>query len=393
MTVNLNYKMRYIILFVLSLMSAISASSMPNEINSISCSMSVDDEYQQFRKQGDDLFKTGQYDKALNKYLSCLEVPGFERDVYAITQVKVCKKAIELKREVMQNLDKSLDVLGTSSGMKNGIIKDSLFISQLEVGFSSFQALLKLNPDDASMRELAFTYWSAKGNQAMNKRNWEEAKGYFERALSYKFDGNIDKKLARSNKMSAEASSLSKSELQSNENKMIQESTPQGDVKGVDRNKEDGDDLYTGEKQKSLSGKTSSESDLKNLKGEVDGGVIRPPFLKVPPAKTSSKLTPLKIGLGGVAAIGFTTALSLNGGWNERLNRLDFAQNNSGLTQYLDAYQEAENYRKKVGIRNLSVTAAILALGVDTFLLVRTLKPSKVSVRTEGVGVNIQVRF
>jgi tetratricopeptide (TPR) repeat protein len=359
-----------------------------------------DDEYQQFRKQGDELFKAGQYEKALNKYLSCLEVPGYERDVYAIERVDVCRKAAEMKSEVMRSLEATLDVLGSSSSeSKDMFVKDSLFIGQFEKVFISFQAVLKLNPEDASMRELAFTYWSAKGNQAMNKRNWAQAKEWFEKALEYKFDGSVDKKLVRSNRMLTEATVLnsSKNNLQTEQGEtMTPKLNSDGGVRRPDEKKREDkkDDLYSANKKPvdEVTGTINGKNGEKNLM--KDGDVVRPSGKDVSITKTSSSnRLGLKIGLGGVAIAGFVSAMSLNNGWNTSLNEISRAQSSGDRNSYIAAYQAAETYREKVGLRNLSVTAAILALGVDAFLIIRKPKTSTVQVTSNGLGMSLQVRL
>ena len=45
----------------------------------------------------------------------------------------------------------------------------------------------------------------------------------------------------------------------------------------------------------------------------------------------------------------------------------------------------------KLGIRNASVVAAVLAAGIDTLLFVRKPKTSSVQVRPSGVGLSLQV--
>ena len=60
-----------IVVGVLLVLSVFSAHAMSKESNTlVSVGIIVDDEYDQFRKQGDELFKAGQYEKALKKYLS-----------------------------------------------------------------------------------------------------------------------------------------------------------------------------------------------------------------------------------------------------------------------------------------------------------------------------------
>ena len=264
--------------------------------------------------------------------------------------------------------------------------------TNFEKVFISFQAVLKLNPEDASMRELAFTYWSAKGNQAMNKRSWEQAREWFEKALEYKFDGIIDKKLERSVKMIAESVAIKKTELvviESNVKKPEEDKVPQKAEKVVQ------DDLYSGVKKEvgkvSSANNTGNSDDVRS--DEVEGDVVRPPSKKEPLLKTPITITPLQIGLSGLATVGFITAISLNSGWQKRLQAIERNAPSVNRTVYLNAYQDAVDYRSKVGLRNTSLVLSFAALGVDALLFLRKPKPSNVSVRTEGVGINIQVRF
>ena len=294
-----------IVVGVLLVLSVFSAHAMSKESNTlVSVGIIVDDEYDQFRKQGDELFKAGQYEKALKKYLSCLEVPGFERDVYAMERVDVCRKAVEMKLEIER-----LNGLG-----------------QLEDATASIDALLILNPVDEQTRNTVFTYWLNKGNQAMYRKSWQEASDNFIKALAYKADGDVEKKLQRCENMLA------------------------------------------------------------------DGKVVRPPASKeAVEIKSPSSGVPLKVAMTGVAIGGVVYAISLNNGWKTSLEAITNAQSRGERIQYITAYQEAENYRAKLGIRNASVVAAVLAAGIDTLLFVRKPKTSSVQVRPSGVGLSLQV--
>lgn len=307
MTVKQNYDMRNrIVIGVLLMLSVFSAHSMSKESTTLILSTIIfDDEYEQFRKQGDELFKAGQYEKALNKYLSCLEVPGYERDVYAIERVDVCRKAVEMKAEINR---------------LNGL-------NQLENAKASVDALLKLNPADEQIKNMVFNLWLNKGNQAMNQKSWKEASDNFIKALAYKADADVEKKLQRCENML------------------------------------------------------------------VDGKVVRPPINRVDIDKNPSSGVPLKVIMTGVAVGGALYAVSLNNGWETRVDAITQAQTEGDRSKYQLAYQEAEDYRTKLGIRNASVVAAVMAAGIDTILFIRKPKTAAVQVRPFGVGMSLQVRL
>ena len=70
----------FLIFFLLGVTFRVSA------INKMGESVSIDEEYTKFKKQGDEFFSQGDYKKALKKYFSCLEVPNFANDEYAKKQ-------------------------------------------------------------------------------------------------------------------------------------------------------------------------------------------------------------------------------------------------------------------------------------------------------------------
>lgn len=304
MNVKQSYNMRYILLFVLFMVSTLSVFSKSNELG-FAENLVMDDEYEMFRKQGDDLFKAGQYDKALNKYLSCLEVPGYETDNYAYGRIDNCRKAMELKADINR---------------LNGL-------NQLENATASVDALLKINPADEQVRNLVFSFWVNRGNQAMYRKYWQEASDSFIKALAYKADADVDKKLQRCENML------------------------------------------------------------------IEGKVVRPPMSALEVNKKQPSDIPLKVGMAGVAVGGVLYALSLNTGWQTRLDAIVQAQTNGDRSQYQQAYQDAKNYQSKLGIRNASIAAAIVVAGIDTFLFIKKPKSANFQVRPDGLGMALQVRL
>ncbi|MFN8348790.1 MAG: hypothetical protein U0X91_27575 [Spirosomataceae bacterium] len=123
----------------------------------------VDDEYDRFRKEGDAFFKVGDYKKALNKFLSCLEVPGFSSDTYAKTQAERCQKAIKLGEEAEEALSK-----------KNN-----------KKALGHLEELLTLNPNDAGAKKKLAALWVTFGAEKFEKALYQEAISDYRRALTY----------------------------------------------------------------------------------------------------------------------------------------------------------------------------------------------------------------
>jgi tetratricopeptide (TPR) repeat protein len=126
----------------------------------------VDEEYDRFRKQGDDLFKRGEYDKALKKYLACLEVPNYAKDTYALSKVSLCRKAVALRNDISKGRN------------------DESVITKME-------ELLQINPDDSFIKETARDYWIRKGNEKFDIGALIDSKNAFEKAAGYRNDEQI----------------------------------------------------------------------------------------------------------------------------------------------------------------------------------------------------------
>ncbi len=126
----------------------------------------VDEEYDRFRKQGDDLFKRGEYEKALKKYIACLEVPNYAKDTYALSKVSLCRKAVSLRNDISKDRNE-----------ENIITK--------------MEELLQINPEDSFIKETARDYWIRKGNEKFDIGALIDSKNAFEKAAGYRNDEQI----------------------------------------------------------------------------------------------------------------------------------------------------------------------------------------------------------
>lgn len=129
----------------------------------VAVTVAVDDEYDRYKKRGDDYFKEGKYLEARRQYQNCLEVPGFENDKYAREQIDECTTALGLRQQVDE---------AVRQGKSQQIID---LLSQL----------LNLNPDDAITRTQFADYYERAGNQLFNQKRYAEAKNSYLEATKY----------------------------------------------------------------------------------------------------------------------------------------------------------------------------------------------------------------
>ncbi|GAB3641212.1 tetratricopeptide repeat protein [Spirosoma arcticum] len=123
----------------------------------------VDDEYDRYRKRGDDFFKEGKYFEARRQYQNCLEVPGFENDPYAKEQIEECTTALTLRQQV-------------DEAMRQGKGQEAVNL---------FTQLLNLNPDDAITKVQLADYYEREGNKLFNQQRYLDAKYKYRESLSY----------------------------------------------------------------------------------------------------------------------------------------------------------------------------------------------------------------
>lgn len=123
----------------------------------------VDEEYDAYKKKGDDFFKAGRYPEARRQYQNCLEVPGFENDLYAKAQLDKCATALALRQQAD-------DALKQEKG------QDALNL---------YGKILAINPDDAATKSQLADYYEQEGNKLYNQQKYAQAKARYEQALPY----------------------------------------------------------------------------------------------------------------------------------------------------------------------------------------------------------------
>ena len=154
----------FLIFFLLGVTFRVSA------INKMGESVSIDEEYTKFKKQGDEFFSQGDYKKALKKYFSCLEVPNFANDEYAKKQVQMCEKIINLNEEASNAIDKK---------------KNRKAIEYLE-------EIYRLNKADIITKKKLKELYSNIGFEKMKNSLFQEAIDSFKTSLMYGSDKQIE---------------------------------------------------------------------------------------------------------------------------------------------------------------------------------------------------------
>lgn len=123
----------------------------------------VDEEYERYKKQGDDAFKAGNYLRARQQYQNCLEVPGFENDTYAKEQIAECTTGLALSQQAEAARQQSNN----------------------QEALRLYNQLLNLNPEDVITRTRLAEYYEREGNQFYAQQKWAEAKNQYTEALKY----------------------------------------------------------------------------------------------------------------------------------------------------------------------------------------------------------------
>ena len=152
-------KLRQLILFV-SLLTPLAPAlaTRPAPVTVV-----VDDEYDSYKKKGDDLFKAGRYAEARRQYQNCLEVPGFENDPYAKEQLDKCAAALTLRQQ-------ATDALNQNKGPE---------------AVALFDKLLAVNAGDAITKTQLADYYEREGNRLFNQKRYLEARTNYKQALTY----------------------------------------------------------------------------------------------------------------------------------------------------------------------------------------------------------------
>ena len=160
--------LRYVLLFVFiagiaPVGFAYNSAAADGFVDVQNVSRPVDEEYERYKKRGDEYYAEGEYQNALRQYRNCLEVPNFENDPYAKGRIELCQKLIKLREQANQSLKQG-----------NG-----------EEAVGTFEQMLLENPKDSITKVNLTDYWTGEATELYKQQNYEEAIERYKKALKY----------------------------------------------------------------------------------------------------------------------------------------------------------------------------------------------------------------
>ncbi|RDB02384.1 hypothetical protein DVG78_29040 [Runella aurantiaca] len=123
----------------------------------------MDEEYDRYKKRGDDFFVQGDYSNALKQYRNCLEVPNFDNDPYAKGRIALVTKLTKLR-------DDATKLLNDGKGEEAVVL---------------LKQILDENPNDPVTKVTLTDYWSDEATKLYAQKNYIEAKKRYQEALQY----------------------------------------------------------------------------------------------------------------------------------------------------------------------------------------------------------------
>jgi|GEM_PF-1328983 len=123
----------------------------------------LDDDYERFKREGDELFKQGEYLKAKYKYKACLVVPNFGNDSYAKGRIDLMDKLITLRENATK-------LLSAGKG---------------EEAVGLLEQILTENPNDPITKATITKIWQENANRLFGEKKYEEAKEAYQKAIKY----------------------------------------------------------------------------------------------------------------------------------------------------------------------------------------------------------------
>ncbi|GAB3261161.1 hypothetical protein GCM10027347_26020 [Larkinella harenae] len=125
--------------------------------------LAVDEEYDRYKKRGDEYFKEGKYLEARRQYQNCLEVPGFENDAYAKKRIQDSSTGLTLRQKAEE-------------AARQGKSRETIDL---------LHELLHLNPDDTITMTQIADHYEREGNKLYNQKQYREARTNYEEAVKF----------------------------------------------------------------------------------------------------------------------------------------------------------------------------------------------------------------
>lgn len=330
---------------------------------------SVDDEYDRYKKKADDLFKEGRYSEAIKQFANCLEVPGFEKDVYATTKIEQSNRCIDLRQraEAALNAQKGAEAVAL------------------------LQQILVINVNDPITKSQLTDYWSDEGNTFYSQQKYAEAKSAYSEALKYTSKKDILTIQIRN----------SEQFLKQQQAAQVPKENPKPAV------------TQDQSQWANTTTKPQKQVPVPKIKNDVATDNTSPKRTETKPTISTNQFTPRRTGLKvAVATIGVGAgiyAFMLNSQYKSKINALnevskatdsdsdDLIMSQADFTKWQTAYSEAETARSKNGLFKACVGVAAVAAAAEVYLLIR--KPKVVAKglswkpASQGWGLAVQYTF
>lgn len=312
----------------------------------------------QRKKEGDDLFKKGDYEAALKKYEACLNIPGFSQSAYAKERILLSRQAANLQKDAENAFQRG-----------NGV-----------EGVTNLKKILILNSEDGSTREKITDYWRQQGDRQFANRQFEEAKKSYEEAMPYADSRtapilsasvkNADKEIKAEADKKAEAAKVAKQEPKITPKEPIETSKP-------------------------VEKKSTEPAKSEVPKPEVVKKEVKPiPDVKqtIPSRRIIPKIATAAIGLG---AVGY--AFALNSQYQNKLENYYSFSEPSEYKLRRTAYEEVKKAQSKNGLYKACFGIAAGAAIVETILFIKKPKAKQSALRlnssSQSLGLALQYNF
>jgi tetratricopeptide (TPR) repeat protein len=304
------------------------------------------------RKEGDDLFKRGDYEAAQKKYEACLNVPSFGSDAYVKEQIKFCRLAAAFQTDAK-------NALARGNGLE---------------GLAYLKKILEINSGDPTTRRLIVEHLQQRGNQQFAKNQYTEAKKSYEEALPYadiqtkavlaNLINTTEKELKADTEKKAEAAKVAKQEPKTTPKEPVVE--------------------------------TKKTAENKPIEPVVKQEVVKKEDAKMPESPSKPSVVPKIITAGvGVGALAY--AFVLNNQYQAKLDNFTALSRSAEYRQWRVAYDDVKAARSKNGLMNVCLGVAVGAVIVESVLLFKKPKEKRAALKLNSAsqqwGLALQYQF
>ncbi len=304
------------------------------------------------RKEGDDLFKRGDYEAAQKKYEACLNVPAFGSDAYVKEQIKFSRLAAAFLTDAKNALARGNDL----------------------EGLAYLKKILEINSGDPITRRLITEHLQQRGNQQFAKNQFIEAKKSYEEALPY---ADIQTKAVLANLINTTEKELKADTEKKAEAAKVAKQEPK-----------------TAPKEPVAETKKTTEN--KPTEPIAKQEVVKKEEAKLPKSPSKPSVVPKIITAGvGVGALAY--AFVLNNQYQAKLDNFTALSRSAEYRQWRVAYDDVKAARSKNGLMNVCLGVAVGAVIVESVLLFKKPKEKRAALKLNSAsqqwGLALQYQF